>query len=265
MVDNSIKSAYKESKEEGKAALAWLTKINDFLEQVPANVNTWFANTFKSGEELAQSYVDKQCIWLSNKINRMIEEKRQQVIKTLQDEYGGYLNALSVITVIKQAVTNPLGMIGSFFGVLVGPYAKVIGFLTTLMKEVPRLAANLANIASALPPTPPNPHINFNAFKIKVNSITLGDVMGGGAMPSPDQMFPEVEEKPFGKEAFNESFENAPIADEIANKIKYKESETEDDLFGSNQSSMFDESKGTLMYTADGVYDITDGQMKKIG
>ena len=205
-------------------ALEWLTKINDFLEQVPANVDKWFSQTFKAGEELTQDFVDKQCIWLSNKINRMIEEKRQQVIKTLQDEYGGYLNALSVITVIKQVLTNPIGLIGSFFNILAGPYGKVVSFLQALIKEVPRLAANLANIANSLPPTPPNPHINFNKFKIKVNSISMGDIMGGGAMPSPEQMFPE-EKKPFGKEAFNEMFENAPISKEIDNVI-YVEGET---------------------------------------
>lgn len=224
MVDDSIKSVYKANKKEGKAALAWLSKINDFLEQVPMNVSVWFKNTFKSGEELTQSAVDRLCIWMSNKINRMIEEKRQQVIKTLQDEYGGYLNALSVITVIKQVLTNPIGLIGSFFNILVGPYGKVVGFLSALMKEVPRLAANLANIANSLPPEPPSPHINFNKFKIKVNSISMGDIMGGGAMPSPEQMFPE-EKKPFGKEAFNEMFENAPISKEIDNVI-YVEGET---------------------------------------
>lgn len=209
-------------------ALEWLSKINDFLEQVPVNVNTWFANTFKSGEELTQDFVDRQCIWLSNKINRMIEEKRQQVIKTLQDEYGGYLKALTVVTVIKQAVTNPIGMIGSFFNILAGPYGKVVAFLQALIKEVPRLAANLANIANSLPPAPPNPHINFNKFQIKVNSISMGDIMGGGTMPSPEQMFPEVE-SPSGKEAFDDMFENAPIANEIDNII-YKEDDSYSNL-----------------------------------
>lgn len=231
-----IKAQYKTAKKEGKQALQWLSNINDFLEQVPVKVTDWFKNTFKSAEDLTQAFVDRQCAWMANKINRMIEEKRQKVIKTLQDEYGGYLKALTVVTVIKQAVTNPLGMIGSFFGVLVGPYGKVVGFLSALMKEIPRLANNLASIASALPPAPPNPHINFNAFKIKVNTITLGDIMGGGAMPSPDQMFPEVE-KPFGKKAFDEDFENAPIAKGV-NEIIYKEGESGSNIL--NASSIMD-------------------------
>ena len=217
-------------------ALEWLSKINDFLEQVPANVDKWFSQTFKAGEELTQDFVDKQCVWLSNKINRRIEEKRQQVIKTLQDEYGGYLNALSVITVIKQVLTNPIGLIGSFFNILAGPYGKVVSFLQALIKEVPRLAANLANIANSLPPAPPNPHINFNKFKIKVNSISMGDIMGGATMPSPEQMFPE-EKKPFGKEAFNEMFENAPISKEIDNVI-YVEGETPKNIL--NAESIMD-------------------------
>ena len=219
-------------------ALEWLSKINDFLEQVPVNVNTWFTNTFKSGEELTQDFVDKQCIWLSNKINRMIEEKRQQVIKTLQDEYGGYLKALTVVTIIKKAVSDPLGTIGSFFGMLAGPYAKVVDFLQALIREVPRLAANLANIANSLPPAPPNPHINFNKFQIKVNSISMGDIMGGGAMPSPEQMFPEVK-SPSGKEAFDDMFENAPVAKEIDN-IVYKEDDSYVDIM--NTTSIVDTS-----------------------
>ena len=228
-------------------ALEWLTKINDFLEQVPVNVNTWFANTFKSGEELTQEFVDKQCIWLSNKINKMIEEKRQQVIKTLQNEYGGYLKALQVVTVIKKAVSDPLGTIGSFFSILAGPYGKVVSFLQALIKEVPRLAANLANIANALPPAPPNPHINFNKFQIKVNSISMGDIMGGGAMPNPDQMFPEVK-KPFGKEVFNETFENAPISEEF-NKVLYSEDkEWDSEILTSSEAAkkMFEDGMSEL-------------------
>lgn len=205
-------------------ALEWLSKINDFLEQVPTNVNNWFEGLFKSGEDLTQDFVDKCCAYAAWKVNVMVERKRQAVIQTLNEEYGGYLKALTVVTVIKQAVTDPLGTIGSFFGILAGPYAKVVDFLQALIKEVPRLAANLANIANSLPPTPPNPHINFNAFRLKINSISMGDITAGSNLPTPEQMFPEPE-KPFGKKAFNDSFENAPIASDT-NKVVYVEGES---------------------------------------
>lgn len=205
-------------------ALEWLSNINDFLETIPVNVNRWFEETFKSGEDLTQAFVDRQCAWLACKINRMVEGQRQKVLTTLNQEYNGYLKALVVVNVIKQAVTNPIGTIGSFFNILAGPYGKVVSFLQVLIKEIPRLAANLANIASSLPPAPPSPHINFNAFKLKINSISMGDVINAGSLPTPEQMFPEPE-KPFGKLAFDEDFENAPIAKGV-NEVIYKEGES---------------------------------------
>jgi hypothetical protein len=205
-------------------ALEWLKKVNDFLEQVPLQVTEWFEHTFKSGEKLTQDFVDRQCAWLAWKINIMVERKRQEVLKTLHDEYGGYLGALQVVTVFKQAVTDPIGTLGSVFNTIAGPYAKVVDFLKTLMKEIPRLAANLAKIASSLPPAPPNPRINFNAFKLNIKSISMADVINGGSLPTPEQMFPEPP-KPFGKASFDSSFENAPIAKGI-NEVIYKEGET---------------------------------------
>lgn len=205
-------------------ALEWLKKVNDFLEQVPLQVTEWFEHTFKSGEKLTQDFVDRQCAWLAWKINIMVERKRQEVLKTLHDEYGGYLGALQVVTVFKQAVTDPIGTLGSVFNTIAGPYAKVVDFLKTLMKEIPRLAANLAKIASSLPPAPPNPRINFNAFKLNIKSISMADVINGGSLPTPEQMFPEPP-KPFGKASFDSSFENAPISKGI-NEVIYKEGET---------------------------------------
>ena len=217
-------------------ALEWLVKVNDFLEQVPVNVNTWFENTFKSGEKLTQDFVDRQCAWLAWKINVMVERKRQEVLKTLHDEYGGYLGALQVVTVFKQAVTDPIGTLGSVFNTIAGPYAKVVDFLKTLMKEIPRLAANLANIASSLPPAPPSPHINFHAFKLNIKSISMADVINGGSLPTPEQMFPEPQ-RPFGKASFNSSFDNAPIAKGI-NEIVYKEGESPTNII--NAKSIMD-------------------------
>lgn len=191
------------------ASLDWLVKINDFLETVPENVLKYFKALTRSGEELTQSYVDVVCRWLAWKVNIMVERKRQQVIKTLSEQYGGYLSLVAGVNVVKQAF-NPLNA-GSFFKKFAAPVQAIIDFIKLLMKEIPRLAENLANIASALPPEPPNPNINFNEFKLKVGTISLGEIASGNTGPTPEEMFPEPP-SPFSKEAFNSSFENAKSA-----------------------------------------------------
>lgn len=187
-------------------SLDWLVKINDFLEGVPKSVISYFNALTKSGEELVQSQVDATCAWLAWKVNIMVERKRQQVIKTLYEQYGGYLSMFAGISAVTQAL-NPLKA-GSFFKKFLAPAGAIKSFLTTLMTEIPRLAANLANIASALPPEPPNPHINYNAFKLNIHTISIKDIMAGPNMPSPEQMFPEPA-KPWSREAFNASFDDA--------------------------------------------------------
>lgn len=190
-------------------SLDWLVKVNDFLETVPGSVLTYFKALTKSGEALVQSQVDIICAWLAWKVNIMVERKRQQVVQTLYEQYGGYLQMFAGVSLVQNALSDPIGAIGGFLGKFSAPITAVIDFFTTLMKEIPRLAANLANIASALPPDPPNPQINYNAFKLKIGTISLKEVMGGlSGTPSPEQMFPEPA-KPFSKEAFNASFDGA--------------------------------------------------------
>ena len=190
-------------------SLDWLVKVNDFLEQVPAGVLTYFKALSKSGEELVQTQVDYICSWLAWKVNIMVERKRQQVIKTLQEQYGGYLALMSGVSLVKQAL-NPLNA-GAFFAKFAAPIVAIYDFLKTLIKEIPRLAENLANIANSLPPDPPNPHINYNAFKLRIGTISLGEIMGASTMPTPEEMFPEPP-KPFSKAAFDASFQNAKAA-----------------------------------------------------
>jgi hypothetical protein len=192
------------------ASLDWLVKVNDFLEQVPDSILKYFKALSKSGEELTQTYVDTVCRWLAWKVNIMVERKRQQVINTLYNQYGGYLTLFAGVDVVKQAL-NPLKA-GGFFSKFAAPIGAIISFLKTLMTEIPRLAANLANIANALPPEPPNPHINFNEFKLRIGTVSFGEVVRGTAgTPTPEEMFPEPT-KPWTKAAFNESFEEAKSA-----------------------------------------------------
>lgn len=200
--------------------LEYLSSFNDFLEQVPKNVNTFFSQTFKKGEEYTQDFVDACCRWMAWKINIMIERQRQKVIKTLKSQYDGAFAVIQGLNIVKNALSDPIGTAGSVFGWLSGPISKAKNFVTTLMVEIPRLAANLANIASSLPPAPPNPSINFNAFKLQIGTISMAELTGGGAMPSPEEMFP-APPSPFSKATFDSSFENAPIA-EGTDEVMYK-------------------------------------------
>ena len=208
-------------------ALDYLKSFNDFLEQVPMNARTFFNATFKAGEEYSQSYVDIVCRWLAWKININVERLRQKTIKMLSEQYGAALGVVQALNVVKTAATNPLDAAGGAFSYFSKPIVAATNFVKTLITEIPRLAANLANIANSLPPAPPNPDINFDAFKLKINTITMADLTGG-SMPSPEEMFPEPA-KPFSKEAFNSSFENAKAtaADEgVVYKLPKKSEKT---------------------------------------
>ena len=202
-----------------------LKRFNDFLEGVPLSMTRFFKVAFKSGEELAQSYVDAVCKWAAWKVNISVERVRQWIIKILWQKYGSALGLLAAGQKVKQVLTDPtkiLSMIGEFFK----PFKVIEKFIRTLVKEVPRLAENLANIASSLPPEPPNPNINFNAFKLNIHTISMKDVLNGPNMPSPEQMFPEPP-SPWSKESFNSAFEDAKetaIAEGPIFKLPEKES-----------------------------------------
>ena len=205
-------------------ALSWLTKVNDFLEGVPNSVNLYFKALTKSGETLSQSYVDVVCRWLAWRVNLTVERIRQRVIKALWEQYGGYLVMAQAANVIKRAVTDPIGTVGSFFGKFAAPIRFVADFLKTLLVEIPRLAANLANISRALPPDPPNSNINFNAFELDIHTVSMQDIIAGpDGMPTPEQMFPEPT-RPFSSEAFSTSFNNAKKTSAV-NGIVYRPGE----------------------------------------
>ena len=203
--------------------LDFLTKVNDFLEQVPDNTLNFFNSFFKSGEELVQSKVDLVCAWVSWQVNITIERLRQRVLKALWQHYNKYLILLKAGSIIQDFVTDPIGTIGRFANEFLKPFKKVKEFIEVLVKEIPRLAMNLARIAESLPPTPPSPDINFNAFDIKVNTISMKEIMAGiDNLPSPEEMFPEPT-RPFGKKTFDASFQNAKAttaADQIVYKLK---------------------------------------------
>lgn len=203
-----------------KNPLDFLVKFNDFLEQVPGVALSFFDRTFKAGQTTSQSYVDVVCRYVSWKINIMIERARQKVLKSLCDQYGWFLKVVSAINVGKNVVSNPIGTVGSFFGLITGPAKTAINFVVTLATELPRLAANLSKIASVLPPEPPDPSINFNEFKIKLGGISMGALLSADSLPPPEVLYPEPP-SPWSKEAFQVAFD-AGKEDYNKDKVVYK-------------------------------------------
>ena len=209
--------------------LDYLKKVNDFLETVPIRVLDFFDAVFRGTENFIQEQVDIICKWVAWGVNLNIERLRQKIIRTLWEQYKKYLILLEVGQVIQSFVQDPLGTIGKFADRFFKPFRKVKEFIKVLVEEVPRLAENLAKIAQKLPPEPPSPDINFNAFELKINTITLEDVIKGPEnLPPPEEMFPEPE-KPFGKASFDAAFDNAKTRTK-EDKIVYKMPEINDSI-----------------------------------
>ena len=193
------------------APFDFLKTTNDWLETVPENTTKAFENMINSGEAITQSKVDDICVWLSWKVNIAIERKRQAVLRILYGMYQGTVagKVMSAAMAIKTFFSNPLKKIGSVASVLYGPIPAVISWIKMLMVEIPRLAENLANIASSLPPPTPEPYINYDKFKLKVGTISLATITTDpSSLPPPEVMFPEPS-KPFSKETFTKTFELA--------------------------------------------------------
>lgn len=224
-----------------KQPFDFLTSLNDWLESVPLRTINAFENMIGDGEKAVQSKVDRICAWLAWKVNIAIEGMRQRLLKALYNTYKNTVvgKVMQIMNVIQNFVKNPLEAIGSFASAIFAPYGAVISWYQTLIKEVPRLAKNLSNVASALPPTPPNPHINFNAFKIKVKTISISDVTSNpDNLPPPEVMFPEPE-KPFSTDTFNDVFMNVS-AKLKTNRLIYKLNEKDKQalLFSSDPGSI---------------------------
>lgn len=200
----------------------FLKLTNDWLESVPSKITSAFDN-FSNLENMTQEKVDSICTWLSWKINIQIERIRQKVIKSIWGMYKDTAvgKVMQVVMVGKNFISDPLGTLSSFASSIFSPIGATLSWLTTLVQELPRLAKNLANIVSSLPPPSPNPDINFNKFKIKVKTIDLQTVTTNpDNLPSPEVMFPEPP-KPFSKETFDDTFANAS-AKLKSNKVVYK-------------------------------------------
>lgn len=222
--ERSKKSSSK--KQSATGPFAFLKAINDWLEKVPARITAAFDNFVKSGETLTQEKVDRICIWLSWKVNIAIERVRQRVLKVLHDQYqttaGG--RVLKTANAIKKFCTHPIDSIGSLASALFAPLASVFAWVKVLVVELPRLAENLANIVAVLPPDPPEPHINYDKFKLKVGTINMSLVTADpNDLPAPEVLFPEPP-KPFSASIFEEEF-NEASANLKSAKMQYTLSE----------------------------------------
>lgn len=203
--------------------LAFLSTTNDWLEKVPQTTIDSFNNIIGTGENIAQSKVDDICEWLSYKVNVAVERKRQALIKTLHEQYMNNQNGplMKAAKAISSFFSDPLGALGSLASAIFEPIKPVFDWLKILTKEIPRLAANLANIVSVLPPPPPNPHINFDKFKLKVNSFGLKEIVKGtSGMKAPEQMF-SAPPDPFHADNFTGLFGDSS-AELISEAFKYK-------------------------------------------
>lgn len=240
--------------------LQFLTSTNDWLEKVPNRVINAFDNMIGSGEKIGQSKVDKICAWLAWKINIAIERQRQKLINTLHEQYVNNQQGpvMKAATAIASFVSDPLGAIGGFASAIFSPVKFVFSWLKVLLKEIPRLAANLANIVSALPPSPPNPNINYDKFKLKVGSLSLNAIAKGTAgMKTPEEMFPEPP-KPFSKEAFVSIFDDPSISLKKGSK-KYKlKKDDEETIKAQIQQQIF--STGSSVSIWDDLKDISSGE-----
>lgn len=194
-----------------KGVFDFLKMINDWLEKYPIRIIDAFDNIVGDGQRLLQEKVDKICEWLAWKVNIAIERKRQDILRTLYEQYQYTIvgKVMAVAGTIKKFVQNPLKAIGDFASAIFGPIIEVFKWIIDLAKEILRLAENLAKIIRALPPTPPNPQINYDKFKLKIRSISLAEVTTDpSAWPTPEELFPEPP-KPFSKEAFQAMLETA--------------------------------------------------------
>lgn len=191
-----------------KKPLDWLVKTNEFLEKLPEGVLKYFYAFSNMGENLAQSYVDIVCRHAAWRVNITVERLRQRVLKTLNNQYGFILKIISTINIGKQVASNPLGAIGSFFSTITKPLSMALYFITTLATELPKLARNFSNIMAVLPPEPPSPHINYDAFQLKIQTVSMDALLSADSLPDPEVLFPEPE-KPWSTRAFQDSFESA--------------------------------------------------------
>lgn len=216
-----------------KEVLDWLKNANAVLEQIPDGILAYFNAIVQMGERATQAFVDGICEYASWMVNITVERIRQRILKGLYEQSVVVKIIADSMNIGKKVISDPIGTVGSFFGVITSPIVEAIKFTIQLIQELAKLASNLSKIMSALPPPPPNPRINYDKFKLKLGSISMGALASADSLPEPEVIFPKPD-NPFGKNAFNKSFqtgkttfqEGTSSTNEGIKKIVYKPKST---------------------------------------
>lgn len=193
------------AKKVGDGILGFLQTANAALEQVPNGVLAYFDAIGELGETASQAWVDKLCRYAAWMVNVRIERIRQYVIKGVYEQNKAIKLIVDGLNTAKKVMEDPLGVIPSMFSFITSPFSSAIQMMVSFAEEIAKLAANLSRIMQVLPPSPPNPNINFNEFKLQVGSFSMGALGSADSLPDPEVMFPKPE-SPFGKNAFKDSY-----------------------------------------------------------
>ena len=179
--------------------LKGLKTFNASLEDLPHSIIVMFDRVFGVADEVPQKGVDMICEWAAWFINYHVEQGRQSIVKSLHEQNSLVNKVLGPIRTVQKVVTDPIGALGavvsaikSIANIFIGPIVTFVNFMIELTKELLKTAKNIAKLAEVLPPTPPNPEINFNKFKLDLGSIGIATVLEDpNNMPSPEEKFPE--------------------------------------------------------------------------
>ena len=179
--------------------LQYLRDFNKFLEGVPTTIANFFDRVFKAEAGLTQKAVDMICEWAAWKVNIMVEAKRQEFVKALHEQNSWVDKILTPIRVVKKISEDPLGAledvataIKEIANIFIGPFVFLVNFLQELIKELARLANNLANLLTSLPPPPPSSNISFDKFQLKIGQMGMSTILDDPtSLPPPEEMFPE--------------------------------------------------------------------------
>ena len=200
-----------------------------------------------TGENVTQEKVDSICELLAYKTNVAIERQRQRLIRILYAQYTSNTRGpvWQAAFAIQAFFADPVGAVGKFASSIWKPVKVVFDWVKALVKEVPRLAENLARIASTLPPTPPNPNINFDKFKLKVNSIGMKEITKGPAgFKDPEDMFPKPSD-PYKQDDF--ILFGDDVSEFLDDGLQRKKYNLKPDDFESMSSAIAKQSKSSLL------------------
>lgn len=176
------------------AAFSYLDKAEDALD----GLQTWLDNTFNSIGVYGQEGVDAVCQWSSEWVSYKIAQVEAMVVKGLHGAYQGALNHIAIGGPLYNIATGNISLanIGELASAIikiaapwVPPTKAAIQTMTQVPTKVVSIASKVNSLAGYKPPIH-NPGINFDNFRIRTKSISMGDVISGTfTVPNPPQPF----------------------------------------------------------------------------